>query len=181
VIERRRLETSRLSLEPIEPRHTDALWEATEASLEELRPWLVWAPTATLQTTAAFTEEALRDWEEGLAFHFSVFEDGDVIGAIGIDVLRPIHRLGELGYWIRSDRAGRGRTTEAGRVLVDFGFSVLDLYRMELRAGVDNLASQRVAEKLGFQREGRLRHGCRSGEAAYDCFLFGLLAADPRP
>lgn len=181
MIERRRLETARLRLEPVEPRHTDALWEATEASLEELRPWLVWAPAATLETTAAFTEEALRDWEEGLAFHFAVFEDGDMIGAIGIDVLRPIHRLGELGYWIRSDRAARGRMTEAGRALLDFGFSVLDLYRMELRAGVDNLASQRVAEKLGFQREGRLRHGCRSGGAAYDCFLFGLLATDPRP
>ncbi len=181
MIERLAIETDRLRLEPVEPGHTDPLWEATEASLEEIRPWLVWAPTATRESTAAFTAEAVRDWEEGIAYQFVLLERGEVIGAIGIDVLRPIHRLGELGYWVRTGRSGRGRMTEAGRAMVDFGFSSLDLYRMELRAGIENPASRRVAEKLGFRREGRLRHGCRSGERPYDCFLFGLLATDPRP
>jgi ribosomal-protein-serine acetyltransferase len=180
MIQRRPIATSRLLLEPVEARHAEGLWKATEASLGELRRWLVWAEGASARTTAAFTEEAVRDWDEGLAYQFAMVEGGEVVGAIGIDVLRPIHRLGDLGYWIRTDRAARGITTEAGRAVLDFGFSALGLHRLELRAGVENLASQRVARKLGFRPEGRLREGCRSGAAAYDCVLFGLLATDPR-
>jgi RimJ/RimL family protein N-acetyltransferase len=180
VIDRTPIATARLVLEPVEAAHADGLWQATETSLAELRRWLVWAEDASADTTAAFTHEAVRDWDEGIAYQFAMVEEDEVVGAIGIDVLRPIHRLGDLGYWIRTDRAGRGLTSEAGRAIVEFGFSVLGLHRLELRAGVDNVASQRVASKLGFRQEGRLREGCRSGTAPYDCVLFGLLATDPR-
>jgi RimJ/RimL family protein N-acetyltransferase len=181
VIARRPLNTARLVLEPIGPEHSDGLWKATEPSLRELRPWLVWAEAASPETTAAFAAEAAQDWEEGRGYHFAILETGEVLGALGVDTPLPVHRIGDLGYWIRTDRAGRGYTTEAARAATGFGFGTLGLYRMELRAGVDNLASQRVAEKLGFRREGRLRRGCPGGQGAYDCYLYGLLAEDDQP
>jgi hypothetical protein len=45
-------------------------------------------------------------------------------------------------------------------------------------AGVENRASQRVAEKLGFRREGSLRRGCPLADGGYDGYLYGLLATD---
>lgn len=176
--ERRRRETERLSLSPVDPGMAAEIWAATEASLKELRPWMVWAALSTEETTRTFTEEAVQEWEDGTAYQFAILDDEGVAGAIGVDVPVPIRRIGEIGYWIRSDRTGRGYATEAGREVIRFGFVDLALYRLELRAGVQNAASRRVAEKLGFRREGRLRKGCLGPEGGYDCYLYGLLSSD---
>jgi len=174
-IERGPLRTERLVLEPIEPQHADALWAGTEASLPELSRWMLWAVGATRQGSDTFSVEAEREWVEGTGFHFSMFQDGDLVGALGLEVRAPINRIGEIGYWVRSDRTGGGLATEAAEAVVAFGFEVVGLYRIELRAGVENPASQRVAAKLGFSREGTLRKGCPGGPEPYDCFLYGLL------
>lgn len=172
------LRTERLVLEPIGPEHAEVMWTATEASLEELRPWMLWAVDATREGAETFAAEAEREWQQGTAFHFTILQDGDLAGALGLEVRAPINRIGELGYWIRSDRAGRGLVTEAAEAVVAFGFEILGLYRIELRAGVGNHASQRVAEKLGFRREGTLRKGCPGGPEPYDCYIYGLLLED---
>jgi RimJ/RimL family protein N-acetyltransferase len=176
--ERAPLRTARLLLEPIGPEHAEAMWTATETSLEELSRWMLWAVDTTREGTETFAAEAEREWKEGAGFHFAILRDGDLAGALGLEVRAPINRIGEIGYWIRSDLAGRGLVTEAAEAVVAFGFEVLGLYRLELRAGVGNGASQRVAEKLGFRREGTLRKGCPGGPEPYDCYLYGLLLED---
>jgi RimJ/RimL family protein N-acetyltransferase len=180
VTERGTLRTPRLRLEPMDLSLAGELWEATQSSLKELRRWMRWAEQASLESTQAFAEEAERRWNEGLSYTFAVRDADGVVGGFGLDIHAGEGRIGELGYWIRTDRASRGYATEAGQALIDFAFAELGLYRLELRAGVDNLASQRVAEKLGFRREGRLRRGCAHGRTGYDCYVFGLLATDPR-
>jgi ribosomal-protein-serine acetyltransferase len=89
--------------------------------------------------------------------------------------------LGEIGYWLRTDATGQGYVTEAGRAMVDFSFDTLSLERLELVAGVENHASNRVAEKLGFRREGLMRSAGFTLERRYDCYIYGLLPSDPRP
>jgi ribosomal-protein-serine acetyltransferase len=169
--------TDRLLLEPIGPAHAEELWRATEASLPELRPWMFWAGSADPDSTRAFAEEAELEWADGIAFHFAIRDRDGIVGGLGIEVPVPVRRLGELGYWVASGRAGRGYATEAGAAA--FAFDAIGLYRLELRAGVENVASQRVAEKLGFRREGTLRRGCPLADGAYDGYLYGLLATDP--
>ena len=55
--------------------------------------------------------------------------------------------------------------TRAVKLLSDFGLDELQLKRLEIRTEVDNLASQAVAEKAGFTREGVLRSAANIGEA----------------
>jgi ribosomal-protein-serine acetyltransferase len=142
---------------------------------------MAWAASSTQEETESFAAKAEEEWASGIAYHFTILLDGEVIGGVSIEVRGPIERLGELGYWVRTDRCGQGFATEAGMSTVDFGFGEIGLHRLELRAGTGNRASQRVAEKLGFQREGTLRQASRGAEAPYDCYLYGLLASDPRP
>jgi RimJ/RimL family protein N-acetyltransferase len=180
MIDRATIEAERLVLQPVEPRLADGIWEATRVSLDELRPWLSWAATASPEQTRTFAQEAARDWEAGTGYNFAVLVDGEVAGTIGLHTPMAGRQIGEIGYWLRADRTGRGYATEAGAAIVTFGFETVRLARLELRAGVENRPSQRVAERLGFQQEGRLRRGCPLPNGGYDCYIYGLLPEDLR-
>lgn len=65
----------------------------------------------------------------------------------------------ELGYWVAKNRWGRGIATEAARAVLDLGFFGLLLPRLVASHFIDNPASGRVLEKLGFEpTEEGLRH-----------------------
>ena len=66
-------------------------------------------------------------------------------------------RAGEIGYWVRSTITGDGIGSEAAARVVQVAFEELELHRVTLRIATGNLASERIAEKLGFVREGLLR------------------------
>lgn len=116
-----------------------------------------------------------------VAWNFAIVVDGSPAGTISLHNHVPALQRAEMGYWLRSDLCGRGLMTEAGSAVVEFGFESLRLHRIELHAGTGNVGSARVAEKLGFAREGLLRHGSRGSDGWYDVFVYGLIEDDPRP
>jgi len=62
-----------------------------------------------------------------------------------------------MGYWLTERARGRGIATDAVRLLAGWAFGVLRLDRLELMIHPENTASQPVAERCGFTREGFLR------------------------
>ena len=97
-----------------------------------------------------------RLWAEDRVFHFAVVEkaSGLVLGVAGLN--RETDDSAELHYWIRTDHAGRGLTTEAATALVEWAREELRLARLSLWAGTENSGSRRVAEKLSFVHTGPL-------------------------
>ena len=71
-------------------------------------------------------------------------------------VAAPRPRAG-VGYWLVPAARGRGVATRAVRLLARWAFDSLGVVRLELTCGPDNVASQRVAERCGFTREGLMR------------------------
>lgn len=176
------LQTTRLTLEPKRAEHAEPMWDAIEASLPQLTRWMSWAGSSTPETVRAHTEEAEAAWNsaDGDAWEFVMFEDGAVVGSLGLTRYNSWWKTCNFGYWVRSDRAGNGLATEASAAVIDFGFTSCELHRIELVAEPDNKASCRVAEKLGFIREGLMRHGTWAGGEPRDVNLYGLLSTDPR-
>ena len=86
----------------------------------------------------------------------------------------PLHRA-ELGYSLMPSLQGQGLAGEAVRRALDFGFETLGLERIEADVDPRNEASCRLAERLGFQREGLLRNRWRVGGEFADSILYGLL------
>ncbi len=147
--------------------------------MNELRPWMPWATSLALEAERDFAERAALGWERDDGWAFVALLDGEVSGTVGLHAFEPAINLAELGYWIRSDVCGRGLATEAASAVVAFGFEELGLHRIDLFAGCENQASVRVAEKVGFVREGLARRRLR-GEDYYDAYMYGLLATDAR-
>lgn len=112
-------------------------------------------------------------------YQFAIIKDGKVAGSIGLRLAK--HETGHVGYWCAPEARRQGITTRALRRLCRYGVEDLHLERLDLMADVENLASQRVAEKVGFRREGVLRSHLRHPDGyRRDSVLFGLLPGELR-
>ena len=174
----RTLVTPRLTLLATVAEHADGLWQATEASLPELMTYMAWAPQASVENSRAYAERTEKRFNEMLDWGFTVFHHGEVAGSIALMNYEALFHVAEIGYWIRSDLAGQGLGTEAARAVCEFGFDSIGLHRIELRAWTENPASMRIAEKLGFTREGLLREASWAKAGYQDMYIYGLLAKE---
>jgi RimJ/RimL family protein N-acetyltransferase len=115
----------------------------------------------------------------GERFDFAVTETR-VDVSLGAVIASRRHRDNfEIAYLARADARGRGLMTRAVRLVCEWLFRE-GVGRLELRTHPDNMPSQRLAERCGFQREGRERKSIwLHGERA-DAILWSLLPGDPR-
>ena len=179
-----RLETDRLLLRKFVRRDADPLTEAVQASLSELSDWLPWAhPAYGKDDAAAFIRDSHQAWKDGRAYDYAIRLSADPVrhvGNVSIWQVSRLGRVGEIGYWVRTDATTKGIATEATARMVELGFSELGFHKITLRIAVGNRGSERVAEKLGFVREGVLREELKIKDAWVDHGLFSLLESEFR-
>lgn len=143
----------------------------------EIARWLPMIPSPYSEEDAvSFIGQAHENWERGEAYSFAILDaaGGQLVGSIAMRVRR--FRTGHLGYWVTREARDRGVATEALKTLCRWAVDTLDVKRLELLTDPENVASQRVAEKAGFQREGLLRSSLeyRDGRRR-DSILFSAL------
>ncbi len=152
--------TGRLRLRAPRRSDTGPLHEAIVETLPELVKWLPWARD---RHTRADTRRYLRGARAARArrgayeFIIEDSENSELLGITSLHRIDWIRRSAGVGYWIRQSRWGKGFATEAVRALIERGFGVYRLHRLEAHVALENHASQRVVQKLGFEREGVAR------------------------
>jgi [ribosomal protein S5]-alanine N-acetyltransferase len=155
-------------IRPLSEPDAQALLELRLGNRQFLAPFEPERPEAffTLETQT----EIARN-REGLAF--AILDAGVLAGTISLShVARGSLQSANVGYWVTSTRNGRGLATRAVGELVDHAFAELDLHRLEAGTLVDNLASQRVLTKNGFERIGLARNYLHISGAWRDHVLF---------
>jgi RimJ/RimL family protein N-acetyltransferase len=140
-------------LERVAERHTDGIHDAKVRSHPELRLWMDWAGDEPdrREESVAFVERVRAAWDDGDEFNFVMTDPGtgEVIGVCGLMTRRGPGLL-EIGYWVRSDRAGAGVATAAAGLLTATALSGEDVGAARIHHDAANRASGRVAEKLGY-------------------------------
>jgi [ribosomal protein S5]-alanine N-acetyltransferase len=127
-----------------------------------------------------FAENGFWTREEGTLLMWT--PDGEMAGHVEFFIPVAYWDAFELSYQLYGDRfAGRGYTTEAVQLLVDYLFAVKKQNRIHLVIVPENAASVRVAEKCGFVLEGTVRGAFFNQGRSNDVLLYSLLRADPRP
>ena len=158
-----------------------ALYEAVRESIATVSPWLPWChQNYAIEETREFIGSRELASQGGEWYSFGIFEKagGRVLGGVGINFINRVHQMGNLGYWVRTSAAGRGVATAATRLAAKFAFEQLGPHRIEIVAAVNNIPSQRVAEKAGARREGVLRRRLLINGESLDAVLFSLVPED---
>lgn len=122
----------------------------------EVTRYLTWRPHKQVEQTMEFVRGCLAAWETQTRFPYmiTIKETGEVIGMI--DPRIEGSRLG-IGYVAARAHWGKGYVTEATRAVMEWAFQQPTIYRVYATTDLENVASQRVLEKVGMQCEGILR------------------------
>lgn len=153
-----------------------AVAQNVRASLPELQRWMTWATDDYDETDALAW---MRDeFEPGSEAFLVVDSAGDPIGSFGLGPLDEKDLVIELGYWIRTDRTGRGAATRGTRLLTRHAVESRGAQRVELYISVENEASRRVAEKAGATHEGIARNRILIQGRHHDAHVYSIIAAD---
>ncbi len=156
-------------------------YAAARESLAELCACMSWChPAYSLENSTSFILKSHNQWEKGEHFSFAICDvkDGTFLGSVGLSHLNVLHRFANVGYWVRTSRAGLGVATAATRLAAGWAFNELELNRLELVVAANNQPSQRVAEKAGAKREGVLRSRLVLGDKCLDAYMYALVPSD---
>ncbi|MBC7884925.1 MAG: GNAT family N-acetyltransferase [Saprospiraceae bacterium] len=115
-------------------------------TLEEVQVQLDW-----------YTE--LLEKQTGIWWGICMKDTGQMIGNGGYHKWEHQHRCAELGYWLLPEYQGKGYAAEAVKVMLDYGFSSMDLHRIEAIVEGGNQASSLLLKRLDFDLEG-IRKEC---------------------
>lgn len=116
--------------------------------------------------------------DDRVAFAIVDGEDA-VVGGIAA-VLNRTMRTAWVSYWLLEHGRGQGLATRATVALSEWLFEH-NIHRLELAHRLNNPASQRVAERAGFVREGIMREELEYDGVRYDTALMSRLPGDPTP
>jgi [ribosomal protein S5]-alanine N-acetyltransferase len=150
-----KLETRRLILR--KPRSTDApaLFERFATDVRVTK-YLSWTPHRDANATRDFVERCIQLWEEAAEYtwYLTVKPSDSPVGAL---TFWPTKARAELGYALAYDCWGQGYMAEAVQPVVDWALDVAGYHRVWATCDVENVGSERVMQKVGMNREGRLR------------------------
>lgn len=159
------------------PIETDAplIAAAVKQSLAELKPWMAWAHEG-------YDERAAGQWvrgEFGEEHRFVMINGaGDLVGSCGLNHIDRVNLWANLGYWVRSDRTGRGYASRAAALLARYGLDEAGYERLEILIATGNEPSRRVAEHIGARYEGRARRRLLVHGSYHDAYVYSVVRTD---
>jgi len=78
-------------------------------------------------------------------------------GGCGLNNVNKQHRRSEIGYWLLAEHWGKGIVAEALPLVYNYGFTHMDLHRIEAVVETGNNNSKKIMQKLGFMHEGTMK------------------------
>ncbi len=154
-----KIETERLLLRCYQPSDVFMLRNAIVESLDHLMPWMPWAKNEPedLEGKISRIRQFRGNFDLGNDYVFGIFNktESELIGSTGLH-----NRVGEfvreIGYWIHVKHINKGFALESASALTKVGFEIERLSGIEIRCAPNNIRSQNIPIKLGYQFKGSI-------------------------
>lgn len=170
--------TQRLILRPVRMSDAQDLYEYSRDP--EVARHVLWDAHTSIHQTRAYIRFLLRQYRTCApgTFVIALRDTGKAIGTIGFMWVQPDNRSAEVGYSLSRDYWNRGIMSEALAAVVAFGFTRLNLNRIEAQHECDNPASGQVMRHAGMRLEGTLRQRIYNKGRFADVNLYAILKSD---
>ena len=132
----------------------------------------------SMENSDEWFEEIQKLLKSNVNIRVGIFlSDGRVIGDVALQGIEMANRSCSIGIGIaKRDDHGKGYGTEAVKLILHYGFSVLGMERITASTLEINIPAQRIFEKLGFVLEGKARKAVYFRGQRVDEFNYSLLA-----
>lgn len=169
------LETERLVLREVKRKDAESVFHYL--SDEEVMKYYGMVPIVGVHEAVEEIDWYRRIFDEGTGLRWGITLKGtdEVIGSCGFLEYTARHARTEVGLELAKEHWRSGLMTEALAAVIQYGFIHMDLMRMQALIEPENIASQKLFEKLGFTREGLLRKYERTNESFDDVYMYALL------
>lgn len=146
------------------------------ASDPEVVRYMTWGPN-TRAETRRFIERNIQAQvvQPRTGYDLAITLNDELIGGCGLTIHSLSDKRAEIGYCIRRDCWGKGVGTEVAAELIRFGFTEMKMHRIEAKCDPENIASFKIMEKNGMQREGILREEKKIRGEWRDSYIYSIL------
>lgn len=166
-------------LRQLQPENAPVLYSTLDTSRKALRRFLPWVDYNTNEDhSLRFIEMMLRKAEDQEAIAFGIWYNGQLCGVLDLHCWDHLLQKAEIGYWLAEHCRGKGIVLACCKVLISFAFENLKLNKIEIRFALENDRSARIPIKLGFTKEGILRHNAKLHGHFVDMVVMGMLRND---
>ena len=150
------------------------------ASDKEMCRTTNWSAHTSIKDSVTYLKSMLKRYSYNQASEWCITlkKTGKVIGTCGFVGWIPKHHTAEIGYSLARRFWNQGLTTEAIRKVIEYGFRKIKLNRIEARCQLDNLASERVMQKVGMKFEGIQREIMFVKEKFRSLKVYSILVSD---
>lgn len=158
------------------PQFAEDLFELVERNRAFLSRWLPWVEKRKIvDDHRAFLLRELNRFVKGEALHTTVFYRGAMAGSAELNNMDLFTGKAGVGYWLGEEFLGKRIITSVVKDLISVGTQLYSIRRFEIAAASENLASRKVAERLGFRHEGTQQRAYRVADLWFDQEIYGLL------
>lgn len=175
------IETSRLWIRDFVEEDWDSVH--SYASNKNVVHFMEWGPN-TEEETKNFISMAIDFQQQSPRDNYDLAvilkETGELIGGGTIKVCNRKHKEAFIGYCFKPKYWRKGYATELGEGLLHFGFNKLNLHRIYATCDITNIGSAKVLEKIGMEREGRLRQHKWIRDRWRDSYLYSILEREQK-
>ena len=150
-------------------------------SVPHVSKWLPWCSDKySIDDAKLWASSARETWDSGTDYRF-VIEDVDcslLLGSVGINQVVKQHKVGNLGYWVRSSALNKSVCTQAAKLAIEYAFRELGFQRIEIHVLTENGPSNAVASKLGGVCEGIFRNKLIYNGASMPAYCYSVIPSD---
>lgn len=170
----------RILIRPYVVADAPALFEAARESVAEVNLFLPWCHAGYgLEDAQTWIQTQVEGFAKQTQFSFLIEDEtARFLGGCGLNQINELHHMANLGYWVRTSAAGQGVAPQAVQAVAEWAFANTQLQRLEIVVAVDNIRSQRVAEKAGATREGILRSRLCYRDRYHDAVMYSIVRTD---
>ncbi|MGD1839551.1 MAG: GNAT family N-acetyltransferase [Thermonemataceae bacterium] len=168
--------TPTVQLKYLSKRDVPTFFKLLKENKERLKYWLPWVKyTQKLTDVRNYVEEAQHRFTQGRAVFMGIWVENQLVGNINLQPIDLQHKKAGIGYWLDRAHTGQGIMYQAAQQIIQYGFQILYLIRVEIACAAENERSRAVPQRLGFQQEGILRAFQIIDDAPVDVILYSLL------